>query len=175
MRGEGIRLSLLVAMSVVLTSCGAFFGTVRQSVGSSSCENMSGGACEEQVERIAARHPGATQVDIMCAVATCDRKGGSGTAVVTMPDGTTVKDVFTYVGAQGAVPAPRCKGLPVDVCTSVADGQVDGVPPSMVVVAIDVTCTATACTAVKGETEVTLTLADGSKREGTVGWEDAER
>lgn len=173
MRAGGIRLALLLGASLVLGGCGAFVTTVTQTVGSSSCENMSSGACQEQVERVTARHPGAKQIDLKCTVATCDRRGGSGTAVVTMPDGSTVQDVFTYVGAQGAVPPPTCKGLPIDVCKTVADGQVDGVPSSKVVVAIEVTCTSPTCTTAKGEADVTLTLADGSKQDGSVGWENA--
>jgi hypothetical protein len=175
MQGAGVRLALVVASSFVLTGCGAFLGTVTQTSGASSCENMSGGACDEQVRLVSGRHPGATQVDLTCTVPMCDRRAGSGTAVVTMPDGTTVKDVFSYAGVQGAVPPPRCKGLAFDVCSSAADGQVDGIAPSKVVVAIDVTCISTACTADRGETQVTITLADGSMHEGTVGWENADQ
>jgi hypothetical protein len=173
MRGGGIRLALLLAAGVAPGGCGALFGTGSQGFASSGCENLSSGACEEQVARVAARHPGAKDVDLRCGVATCDRRGGSGTAVVAMPDGTTVQDVFTYVGAQAAVPAPTCRGLPPDVCKTVADGQVDGIAPSMVVVAVDVACTSTVCTAARGEAAVTVTLGDGSKQEGNVGWESA--
>ena len=175
MRSRGILSALLVAAGLASAGCGSLVGTVTQTVGSSSCENMSGGACGEQVEKVTARHPGATGVDLTCTVATCDRKAGSGTAVVTMPDGTTVKDVFTYVGAQRAVPPPTCKGLAFDLCASSANGQVDGIAPSKVVVAIDVTCISTACTEDRGETEVRVTLADGSTQEGTIGWERADQ
>jgi hypothetical protein len=111
MRGGGIRLALLLAAGAALGGCGALFGTGSHGFTSSGCENLSGGACEEQVARVAARHPGAKGVDLRCGVAACDRRGGSGTAVVTMPDGTTVQDVFSTMGAQAAVPAPTCSLL----------------------------------------------------------------
>ncbi len=174
MRGEGIRLGLLLtAAAPLLAGCGLFLGTVTQRSGSTSCENMAGGACQEQADQISARHRGATQIDLKCSVPTCDRNGGSGTAVVTMPDGTTLNEVFTYVGVQGALPVPICKGLPIDACQNAASGSVDGIVPSKRVVAIEVTCTAPVCLVSKGEADVTISLSDGSKQESGMGWEGA--
>jgi hypothetical protein len=90
-----------------------------------------------------------------------------------MPDGSTVNDVFSYVGVQGALPVPVCRGLAIDACQSVAKGMLDEVPPSKRIVAIEVTCTVKLCVPEKGEADVTITLSDGSKQQTGMGWEGA--
>ena len=108
------------------------------------------GACQEQIDRAAARHPGATNVDVACTVPACDRKGGAGTVVVTLADGTTVKETFAYAGDPAPVPAPACSGIALDVCRGIAATTVDGLPPSKSIEAISIACTAASCTAGPG-------------------------
>jgi hypothetical protein len=172
MRAGGSRVALLAAASVVLSGCGIFLGgTVTGGLSSSSCTEMTGSACGEQVERIAARHPGATQVDLTCTVPVCDRKGGSGTAVVTMGNGARLNDTFSYVGDPAPLPLPTCTGLPADVCRSLAESQAADAPTMKRIAAIEVRCTAAACTTDKGEADVKVTLADGSTMGGGTSWE----
>ena len=172
MRDGGMRLALLAAASLVLSGCGVFLGgTVGQGLTSSGCENISGGACQEQTEKIAARHPGATEVDIRCTAPVCDRKGGFGTAIVTMGNGARVNDTFSYVGDPAPLPIPSCTGVAPDVCRNLAESQVDSVPTAKRIVAIEVTCTAAACTANKGEADVKVKLADGTSLDSNTTWD----
>lgn len=173
MRLGGIAPALLVVASALsLSGCGLLLGQgLGGSTASSGCTGIRGGACIEQAEAIAARHPGATNVDLTCTAPVCDRRGGSGTAVVTLADGTTVGDAFAYVGDPGPDPVPSCFGLAIDVCRTVAASILDDTPPSRRVVAIEVKCSIARCVADKGETEVTTTLADGTKLESGFGWE----
>ncbi len=173
MRAGGTTLGLLLAAaSLGLSGCGMFLGgSVAQGLTSSGCTLIVGSACQEQVERIAARHPGATEIDIICTAPVCDRKGGFGTAVVTMGNGDKVNDTFSYVGDPTPLPIPSCTGAPLDVCRSLAAAQADSVPTTMRIVAIAVTCTAAACTANKGEAGVKVTMADGTSMDVTSSWE----
>ncbi|HYO44185.1 MAG TPA: hypothetical protein VES19_13380 [Candidatus Limnocylindrales bacterium] len=172
MRGGMARVALLVVAGAALAGCGLLVGErAGGGVASSSCAVINGGACIEQTERIAARHPGATNVDLTCTAPVCDRRGGSGTAVVTLANGTTVNDVFAYVGDPGPIPIPTCIGLAPVVCLSVAESRVNDLPPSKRVVAIEVRCTLASCVADGGDTQVSVTMADGTKDEGGFGWE----
>ncbi len=169
MWGGGFRLGLVVAaVAVTLSGCGFLRGGGLESMG---CTNMPDGACQEQGDRIAARHPGATVIDLTCRVAVCDRAGGSGTAVVTMPDGATVNDTFSYVGDPAPMPAPTCVGLAIDVCRTAATGKFNETAPAKRVVAISITCISATCTDTKGEADTSLVFADGSTSEGAFGWD----
>jgi hypothetical protein len=171
--GVLVRASVLAVVSALLAGCGLLLGPGGDAgmLASSSCAMISGGACTEQAALVAARHPGATNVDLTCTVPVCDRRGGSGTAVVTLADGSTVRDLFAYVGDPGPMPVPTCIGLAPDVCRRVAESRVNDVWPSKRVVAVAVRCAAAQCVANKGEAEVTVTLGDGSTEEGGFGWE----
>ena len=144
---------VLLAVTAVLAGCGllpgAGFGPGFQGAG--SCSMMPGGACQEQFDRAAARHPDATQVDVACTAPVCDRKGGAGTAVVTLANGAKVTEAFTYAGDPVPVPAPACSGMAIDVCRSLAASTVDGIPPSKSIRAISITCAASSCTRDKGD------------------------
>jgi len=171
MSGRGTQAVLLVAAGLVLAGCGLLGGSVSRGLTSSGCANIqSGGACQEQVDRVAARHPGATSVDLSCAVPVCDRKGGRGTAVVTMANGTTVNDTFVYTGDPAPVPVPSCTGMPLDACRHLAESQADSIPPSKRIVAIAVACTTAPCTSDAGDASVTVTLGDGTKQQGSTSW-----
>jgi len=171
MRGRGTRGLLLVTAAVVLAGCGLLRGSVRQGLVSSGCSNIqSQGACQEQVDRVAARHPGATDVELTCTAPVCDRKGGTGTAVVTMPNGAKLNDTFAYVGDPAPIPAPSCIGVPPDACHSLADSSADGVPTAARIVAIDVRCTTAPCTSDQGDASVTVTLGDGTKQQTSTSW-----
>jgi hypothetical protein len=166
---RGATAVLLGAIGLSFAGCGFFAGSRGGTSG--GCTNIaSGGACTEQIDRIAARHPGASQVDITCGVPVCDRRGGSGTAVVTFPDGSVVRDTFAYTGDPAPLPVPSCTGLARDVCVRVATSQADNAPPSKRIVGIAVSCSGT-CTPTKGEAEVTVSFGDGSQEQSGVGWD----
>jgi hypothetical protein len=155
-----------MAVATVTGAC----GLTPAGVSSASCGNIAGGACDEQIAIVAARHPGATSVDLECMAPACDRTGGHGKVVVTMPDGTTLDDTFAYVGDPNPPPPPQCRGLPVDVCRDTALQQAENVAPSKRIVAIAVACTSPACTAAQGEASVTIRLGDGSTEEHGTSW-----
>jgi hypothetical protein len=162
-------LPFVMAVSAVALGGCAIVGS--SSGMSASCDDLPGGACSEQIDRAGARHPGATSVDLTCGVPVCDRRGGAGTAVVTLRDGSTVVDTFTYTGDPGPVPRPSCLKLAFAACQALADQQVDQAPPSKRIARIKVTCTAAQCTEAAGEAEVELAFADGSVTSGGSSWE----
>ena len=159
----------MIAAAVALLLAGCGFLT-QASVSSASCANIAGGVCTEQIERMQARHPGATSIDLECSAPVCDRTGGRGTVVVTMPDGTRLNDTFAYVGDPNPMPAPVCTGMPPDACRNAAIEQADNVPPSKRIVGVRVDCTAPACTATDGSARVTVALADGSTEQHDTSW-----
>lgn len=163
---------LPLAATIVLGGCGLVGGPGAGSVQSTSCAQfLSGGACDEQARLVASRHPGATQVDLTCTSPVCDRKGGSGTAVITLGNGAKVTEAFVYAGNAAPIPAPACAGLAPAVCRKAADSVVDGMPPSKAVLSITVTCSVAACTEARGDVEVSIRLADGSEQTSSFGWE----
>jgi hypothetical protein len=164
----GLRPSIAIAAAAFALGGCAIVGSSADM--SASCSDMPGGACSEQIDLAGARHPGATNVDLSCTVPVCDRKGGSGKAVVTLRDGSTVVDAFTYTGDPGPAPRPICLKLGIDACQSLADQQVDQAPPSKRITRIKVTCTTLPCTDAAGEAEVELTFADGSVTSGGSSW-----
>jgi hypothetical protein len=171
-----IRLAgVLLAAAAALGGCGVFAGSVPAAgfQGSGSCSMMPGGACQEQMDRAAARHPGSTSVEVACTVATCDRKRGAGTVVVTLASGATIKETFAYTGDPAPIPAPACAGMALDVCRSLATSTVDGLPPSKSIRAISIVCTASSCTSDRGEADVRVRFADGSEFQTNSGWEGA--
>lgn len=172
-QGLAKGLALVLVASGAAAGCGMVGGRFSGFTGSGSCGDINGGACSDQLESVGARHPGATSIDIMCTAAVCDRKGGSGTAVVTMPNGAIVKDTFSYVGDPAPLPAPVCTGIPLDVCRQQVDGAVDSVSPSKHIVAITVRCSVPSCTAAKGAADISITLGDGSTQQSNARWEGA--
>jgi hypothetical protein len=164
---------VLLAVAAVLGGCGLWAGSVTAPVGPGTCANVLEGACQEQIDRTAARHPGVTNVDVACTVPHCDRKGGAGTLMIALADGTTVKEAFTYTGDPGPVPVPTCTGMAPDLCGSIATSTVDGLPPSKAIRAISIACTASACTQDRGEADVRVQFSDGSEFQGSQGWEPA--
>jgi hypothetical protein len=92
---RALRLAgVLLTAGAVLGGCGMLAGSVPAPVGPGSCAGVLEGACQEQIDRAAARHPGSTKVEVACTVRVCDQKGGAGTVVVTLANGTTVKEAF---------------------------------------------------------------------------------
>ena len=166
---------MLVAVASLLAGCGLLPGTVSGPgfQGGGSCSMLPGGACQDQFDRAAARHPGATMVEVACTVPVCDRKGGAGTVVVTLANGGKVTETFTYVGDPAPVPVPACTGMAIDVCRQVASSTVDGIPPSKSIRAISITCIASSCTPAKGDADVLVQFADGSTFQSSTGWEGA--
>src|SRR5215203_6458687 len=117
----------VLALALVASGCSPRIIDSAQGVASSCSGFASGGACQEQVSTVAARHPGATSVDLACA-AVCDRSGGAGSATVTMDDGSLARDAFGYVGDPAPMPVPACVGLAPDLCRQVATTQFAEVP-----------------------------------------------
>jgi hypothetical protein len=131
------------------------------------------GACQEQVDRAIARHPGSIMVEVACTVPTCDRKSGAGTVMVTLANGETVKEAFAYTGDPASVPVPVCAGIALGVCRGIADNTVNGLPPSKSITAISIACTASSCTEDRGEVDVRVQFSDGSVFQVSHGWEPA--
>ena len=165
----------MLLVVAVLGGCGLGPGSVTAPEGPGSCADMPEGACQEQIDRAAARHPGVTNVDVACTVRVCDRKGGAGTVVVTLANGATVEETFSYAGDPAPIPAPACSGMAIDLCHSLADDTVDGLPPSKAIRAISIACTASSCTQDRGEADVGVQFSDGSEFQGSRGWEPASR
>jgi hypothetical protein len=165
---RSIVLAIVVALG--LAGCG-LIGAGGRGVSSTSCENIiSNARCNEQAAKVAARHPGAVSVDLVCA-GVCDRAHGTGTATVTMPDGSTVHDTFAYVGGQAVVPAPICKGVPAVQCQEAATQIADDTGLVAPIVAITVTCVAKVpCTPQAGEVTIDVTFADGTRESSGYGW-----
>jgi hypothetical protein len=162
----------VLALALVASGCSPRLLDTAQNVSSSCSGFASGGACQEQVSAVAARHQGATLVDLECA-AVCDRSGGAGRATVTMGDGSVRRDTFGYVGDPAPMPVPACVGLAVDLCQRVATTQFSEEPPSRRVVSMHFRCAVAPCTDAKAETEYVVTYADGTTNQGSIGWEGA--
>jgi hypothetical protein len=172
----GLRsVGLLLVVATVLAGCGLLPGGVPGAgfQGAGGCSAMPGGVCQEQLDLAAARHPGATQVDVTCTAPLCDRKGGSGTVVVTLANGATVTETFAYTGDPTPLPAPSCSGMAIDLCRSLATSAVDQLPPRKVIAAISIACTASSCTQARGDADVRVRFADGSEFASSTGWEGA--
>jgi hypothetical protein len=167
--------ALLLAATVSLAGCGLLGvpGSVPGAgfQGGGSCSMMPGGACQEQMELAAARHPDAVQLDLACTVAVCNRAGGAGSVVVTLANGVKVTETFAYTGDPAPIPAPSCTGLPADVCRRVAASAVDDLPPSKRVASISIACSKAPCTRDRGDTAVQVTFADGTEFATGMGWE----
>jgi hypothetical protein len=163
-------LALAIAIPAIAAGCGALIGP--GTVSSSSCISFaSDGVCSEQTNTIAGRHPGAKQIDLTCTTGICDRKGGAGTAVVTMGDGSVVRDTFSYAGDATPMPAPICVRIGIDACRAVAVSAFNSAPPSRRVVSIRVTCDSPPCTSTKGDATYVTTFGDGGTDTSSVGWD----
>jgi hypothetical protein len=170
----GVRLAgLLVATSLALGGC--MLISTSSSVGSSSCTGIPSGACQEQAQRITARHPGTTNVDLACGVPACTRAGGAGRAIVTLADNTTITEAFSYAGDPNPLPVPACTGIAASLCHDLATTAADDQPPSKRIVTIAVKCTAATCTEQKGEASIVIGFADGSQSSSGTGWESARQ
>ncbi len=164
---------MLLATTVALGGCALLSGTASGPgfQGGASCAELSGGACQEQIDLATARHPGATQLDLACTAAVCDRAGGAGTVVVTLASGARITETFRYVGNPAPVPAPTCAGMAVDICRRLARTTVDDVSPSKAISAVSIACSAASCTADRGEADVRVRFADGTEFRTNSGWE----
>ena len=138
---------------------------------SATCGDIPSGACDEQVERLGQRHPGAVQVDVECGPAPCTRASGAGTATITRADGTTVTEAFAYTGDPGRVPVPICAGVAPGSCNSIAESVVENLRPSKHVAGVAIRCRVGPCDDTKGDVEVTITLADGTSEVSGYAWE----
>jgi hypothetical protein len=165
------RVALLAVALAALAGCEVLLPQQGLAPPSSTCDRIVAGACREQAAVVAGRHSGATNVDLACTAPVCDRRGGTGTAVVRLADGSTVNDTFAYVGDPAPMPAPSCVGLAPDLCRRIAEEWVNDVSPSKRVIAVSVACPAAPCTVDKGQVEITVTLRDGSTEGGGMGWE----
>jgi hypothetical protein len=164
-----MRLACLLAVAMAAAACGLIGAP--NTISSTSCTGLPSGACDEQVQHVAAGLSNVTQVDVMCAPeAACTRASGHGTADVTLANGQKLTRAWSYVGDPAPVPAPVCIGLPQPTCQSQADGQVDAVAPSKHIVGITVTCTKNPCREAGGEAEVKVLLGDGSVQTTGSSW-----
>ena len=166
-----VRWASLVAVTVALGGCMLVSNSGNGTVPSSSCARLPGGVCREQTERLAGRHPGATQVDLTCSVPVCNRAGGAITAIVTLADRATVTEAFAYRGDPNPLPNPACTAIAALVCRGIAASVVDDQPPSNRVTSVSVTCTALPCTEDKGDAQVVVDFVDGTQVTTAIGWD----
>jgi hypothetical protein len=159
----------MVMAAAFLAGCGLLPGHGFQ--GGLVCEQMPSAACREQLDRVAAWHADAALVTVTCSVPVCDRRGGAGTVVVTLADGATAKETFTYTGDPAPIPAPACVGVALDACRKLATSTVDDTPLSKSIRAISIACTASSCTVDKGEADVRVQFGDGSVVESNTTWD----
>ena len=165
------RLLTLILLAGCLAACS--IGQRAAGPQSVNCGNIPTGACDEQVERLGQRHPGAVQIDVECGPAPCTRASGAGRARITRADGTTVTEAWTYAGDPGPMPVPICAGTAPGSCQSIADSVVENLRPSKRVAGIAIRCRVGPCDERKGDAEVTITLADGTNEITGYAWEDA--
>src|SRR5918993_5369170 len=165
------RLLALILLAGVLAACS--IGQRAAGPQATSCGDIPSGACEEQLEQLGRRHPGAVQIDVECGPAPCTRALGAGTARITQADGKTVTEAFTYAGDPGPMPVPICAGTAPDSCQSIAETVVENLRPAKRVVGIAIRCRVGPCDERKGDAEVTITLADGTNEVTGYAWEGA--
>ena len=163
------RLLTVVLLAAGLAACS--IGQRAAGAQSASCGNIPSGACDEQLERLGQRHPGAVQIDVECGPAPCTRAFGSGKATMTQADGTTVTEAFAYAGDPGPMPVPICAGTAPGSCQAIAESVVENIRPSKQVAGIAIRCRVGPCDASKGDVEVTITLADGTSEVTGYAWE----
>ena len=165
----GRRLLALFLLGGVLAAC--TIGQRAAGPQSASCGDIPSGACDEQLEKVGLRHPGAMQIDIECGPAPCTRAFGAGTARITRADGTSVVEAWTYAGDPAPLPVPLCVGVARDSCQAILETMVESLPPSKRVVGIAIQCRVGPCDERKGDAEVTITLADGTSQTTGYAWE----
>jgi hypothetical protein len=141
---------------------------------SGSCGNLPGGACSEQGQRIAAAHGGRVrQIDFECRIQACTRALGAGTAKVTLTDGKTITETWSYTGDPNPLPVAVCTGLAFALCQQWATSGANDLAPSRRIAGIAVKCSAASCTEQAGDVEVVYTFADGSTETSGMGWSGA--
>ena len=139
-----------------------------------SCADLPGGACNEQGERIAAAHAGRVrQIDLECRIAACTRAQGAGTATITLTDGTTITETWSYAGDPNPLPVPTCTGIAFTLCQEWAASGSNDLPPSRRIAAVAVKCTVASCTEQAGDLEASYTFADESTETVGMGWSGA--
>jgi hypothetical protein len=167
----GRWLLALILLAGVLAACS--IGQRAAGPQSASCGDIPSGACDEQLEKVGQRHPGAVQIDIECGPAPCTRAFGAGTARITRADGTSVVEAWTYAGDPAPMPVPVCAGVARDSCQAIGETIVEAVPPSKRMAGITIQCRVGPCDERKGDAEVTITFADGSSQTTGYAWEGA--
>ena len=165
------RLLALVLLGGVLSACS--IGQRAAGPQSASCGNLPSGACDEQLEKVGLRHPGAVQIDVECGPAPCTRAFGAGTARITRADGTSVVEAWTYAGDPAPMPVPVCAGIAPASCQAIGESVMGDVRPSKRVVGLAIQCRVGPCDERKGDAEVTITLADGTSQTTGYAWEGA--
>ena len=164
------RLALVLAILAASTVACARGGDVL--VPSSSCENVPGSVCTDQVQAAANTVGGAVKdVVVVCTAPACTRAGGSGTATVIRPDGTQVTLPWRYLGDPGPQPVPACIGLAAGVCQAELNSVIGDVPIEKRIVRITVTCTDDRCDEAAGHIRIDYGFSDGSKDSVSSGWE----
>lgn len=161
---------LLVAAAILSAGCMLAPGSGPGGLSGWDCTNIPGGACQEEAQRLAVAHPGATAISLTCGVPQCIRAGGAGSAVITLGNGAQVTEAWSYTGDPGPLPNPACMGIPIALCRRQATTSAEDQPFSKRIVAIAIRCTAAACTEQAGEAAVTFSFADGSQSSVGTGW-----
>jgi len=162
----------VLALVALLAGAGcSIVGTTTVGGSSGSCENMSSGACSEQLEAVGGRHPGAVSVDLVCRIDRCTRARGAGTAVITFGDGRRVNDTWSYVGDPRPMPVPTCAGIGQALCLQQAQEAFEDVAPSKAVVGIDIRCDVARCDERSGSATRIIRFADGTSEPGRASWE----
>ena len=161
-------------LALILLACGLAACSIGQRAAgpqAASCGNIPTGACEEQLEQVGLRHPGAVRIDIECGPVPCTRASGAGTATITRADGTTVREPWAYAGDPGPMPVPVCIGSAPESCRAIGERVLEDVRPSKHVVGIAIRCRVARCDENKGDAEITMTLADGTSEVTGHAWD----
>ena len=143
--------------------CGLWAGSVPAPVGPGSCANMLEGACQEQIDRAIARHPGATRSTLPAPCPPVIARAVRGPWWSRRANGDDGQGGLRLHRDPAPVPVPACAGMALDLCRGIADTTVDGLPPSKAIKAISIACTASSCTEERGEADVRVQFADGSE------------
>jgi hypothetical protein len=137
---------------------------------SGSCSNIDPAPCDDQAAAAGDRHPDAVAVEISCTARPCDRRHGTGIAHITLANGSTLDEPFTYAELPSAAPVETCTGIPAATCAAIARDTEASAGTSLRIVSITITCRTAPCTTNQGEADTVTRFEDGSTEQGVYGW-----